>query len=76
MAFKVLGGDLAKRLRGADSALAPRSLLAKSPQNQGVFWPDHTPIVNRYLILFQGHDLAKRLLSADSALALRSLLAR
>ena len=44
MAFKVLGGDLAKRLLGADSALAPRSLLAKSPQNQGVFWPDHTPI--------------------------------
>ena len=30
MAFKVLGDDLAKRLLGADSALAPRSLLARS----------------------------------------------
>ena len=30
MAFKVLGGDLAKRLLGADSALTPRSFLAKS----------------------------------------------
>ena len=45
MAFKVLGGDLAKRLLGADLALAPRSLLVKSLQHQGVFWPDHTPIV-------------------------------
>ena len=32
MAFKVLGGDLAKRLFSADSALALRSLLAK-PKN-------------------------------------------
>ena len=30
MAFKVLGGDLARRLLGANSALAPRSLLPKS----------------------------------------------
>ena len=44
-AFKVFGGDLAKRLLGADSALAPRSLLPRSPQHQGVFWPDHTPIL-------------------------------
>ena len=29
MAFKVLGGGLDKRLLGADSALAPRSLLAR-----------------------------------------------
>ena len=32
MAFKVLGADLAKRLLGADSALA---------WHQGFFWPDH-----------------------------------
>ena len=31
---------LAKRLFGADSALAPRSLLARSPPHQGVFWPN------------------------------------
>ena len=30
MAINVLGSDPAKRLLGADSALAPRSLLAKS----------------------------------------------
>ena len=48
MAFKVLGGDLAKRLLGADSALAPRSLWGKSypikpknPKNQScqIFGP-------------------------------------
>ena len=39
----VLG--LAKRLLGADSALAPRSLLARSPQHQGVFCPNHNPVI-------------------------------
>ena len=37
-------GDLDKRLLGADSALAPRSLLSRSPQHQGVFLSDHAPI--------------------------------
>ena len=31
MAFKVLWGDLAKRLLGAKAESAPRSLLARSP---------------------------------------------
>ena len=31
MAFTDFGGDLAKRLLGADSALAPKSLLGRSP---------------------------------------------
>ena len=38
-------GDLAKRLLGADSALAPRSLVARSPQHQEVFWPNHIPVI-------------------------------
>ena len=33
-------GDLAQSLLGAESALAPRSLLARSHQHQGVFWPN------------------------------------
>ena len=37
----VLWGDLAKRLLGARAeSSAPRSLLAKSPQHQGVFLPN------------------------------------
>ena len=34
-------GDLGKRLLGARAESAPRSLLSRSPQHQGVFWPDH-----------------------------------
>ena len=43
MAFKVLGGDLAKRLLGARAETAPRSLLAK-PKNPNLshrFWPKY-----------------------------------
>ena len=47
---------LAKRLLGADSALAPRSLLPRSSQHQTVFWPDHTPIakVPNFITAFTG----------------------
>ena len=56
MAYKALGGDLAKRLLGVgmiwpkDSLVLIQPLhqgvfLTRSPQQQGVFWPDHTPIL-------------------------------
>ena len=78
MAFTVLGGDwcsgeLAIRLLGARAESAPRSLLTRSPQHQGFFWPDHAPIVkvqNFITGLWFGpktpwcwSDLAKRLLA-------------
>ena len=45
MAFKVLGGDLAKRLLGVGVIWPKDSLVLIQPWHQGVFWPDHTPIV-------------------------------
>ena len=79
-------GDLDKRLLGADSALAPRSLLSRSPQHQGVFLSDHAPIVkvpNFIPGVWSGQktpwcwgDLGKRLLGARAESAPRSLLSR
>ena len=41
MAFKVLGGDLAKRLLGV-GVIWPKDYLVLIQQwHQGVFWPDH-----------------------------------
>ena len=69
MAFKVLGGDFgqktpwcwgvwAKRLLGADSVLAPRSHLARSPQHQGVFWPDQKSQKLKFQVSFLGLNIA------------------
>ena len=79
-------GVLARRHLGARTESAPRSLLARSPQHQGVFWPDHTPVVNvpDFITgLWFGQktpwcwgDLAKRLLGARAESAPRSLLSR
>ena len=41
MAFKVLGGDLAKRLLGVGVIWPKDSLVLTQPWHQGVFCPDH-----------------------------------
>ena len=45
--------DLAKRLLGARAESAPRSLLASSPQDQGVFWPNP-----KFQVSFLGLNIA------------------
>ena len=43
MAFKVLGGDLDKRLLGVGVIWPNYSLVPGLSQHQGVFWPNHPP---------------------------------
>ena len=86
MAFKVLRGDLAKRLLGVGVIWPNDSLVPGLNQHQGVFWPDHTPIVkvpNFIPGVWSGQktpwcwgDLGKRLLGARAESAPRSLLSR
>ena len=62
MFFKVLGGDLAKRLLGVGVIWPKDSLVLIRPWHQGVFWPDHNPLVKVPNFIKEGYDLAKRLL--------------
>ena len=41
MAFKVMGGDLAKRLLGLGVIWLKDSFVLIQPWHKGVFWPDH-----------------------------------
>ena len=53
-----VGGDLAKRLLGARAESAPRSLLSRSPQHQGVFWPDQKSQKLKFQVSFLGLNIA------------------
>ena len=51
-------GDLGKRLLGARAESAPRSLLSRSPQHQGVFWPDQKSQKLKFQVSFLGLNIA------------------
>ena len=56
----VLGGNRPKDslVLTADSTLAPRSLLARSPQHQGVFWPNPKSQKLKFQVSFLGLNIA------------------
>ena len=56
--LKFWGGDLAKRLLGARAESAPRSLLSRSPQHQGVFCPDQKSQKLKFQVSFLGLNIA------------------
>ena len=56
--YSLVLGDLDKRLLGARAESAPRSLLARSPQHQGVFWPDQKSQKLKFQVSFLGLNIA------------------